>query len=693
MLSQAENYGIYLFSDEVMKERIPNSTYRAFHKSLDENEPLTKETATVIANAMKIWAMEKGATHFTHWFTPMTDLSAEKHNAFLELDQEKPLFEFSGKALRKGESDASSFPTGGLRATFEARGYTTWDATSPAFIKDGSLYIPTIFVSYNGEALDKKTPLLRSIEVLSDSVTNLLHELGFNDVKSVKPYVGVEQEYFLVDEKYYQKRLDLKLTGRTLFGAKAPKGQELDDHYYGSIKMRVAEFMKNLDEELWKYGIPAKTKHNEAAPSQHEIACIYRDANITCDNNQLVMPLMQDIAKKMGLRCLLHEKPYSYVNGSGKHNNWSLVTDTGTNLFSPGNNPETNIAFLASVACMVKAVDEFADLLRVTTATLGNDFRLGGNEAPPAIVSMFLGEDITGLFENINKGDIKATSKERFNTGINATSDFSKDATDRNRTSPLAFTGNKFEFRMLGSSQSIAATNTMLNAIFAYEAKTMAERIRSGEKPMDVILSFYNEHERIIFDGDGYSKMWQEEAARRGLKGYNNAYDAILTLIDDKNISMLTKMGIYSKQEILSRYEVFLENYAKTIHVEASTALMMARQEIYPAVLNVLKEKSQLAIDLDKLDVKEDYLLDDIKKFNLEVAKLRNKILELDEAIKAFDSSDESMEVKAMLARDSMLTKMNELREIVDGLELECSRHSWPLPSYVDLMFSIQSGV
>ncbi len=688
-MKELDNYGINLFSDEVMKQRIPNSIYRAFHKSLDENKPLSKETATVIANAMKIWAIEKGATHFTHWFTPLTGLTAEKHDAFLELEQDKPILEFSGKALRKGESDASSFPNGGLRATFEARGYTTWDATSPAFVKDGSLYIPTIFVSYNGEALDKKTPLLKSIEVLSKNVTELLHTLGYEDVKSVKPYVGVEQEYFLVDEKYYKKRIDLKLTGRTLFGAKAPKGQELEDHYYGSIKMRVAEFMKELDEELWKYGIPAKTKHNEAAPSQHEIACIYRDANITCDNNQLVMPLMHDIAKKNGLRCLLHEKPYSYVNGSGKHNNWSLVMDDGTNLFSPGVNPENNIVFLASIACMIKAVDEYQDLLRVTAAILGNDLRLGGNEAPPAIVSMFLGDDITELFESIVNGNKSSINKERFVTGVRVSSDFSKDTTDRNRTSPFAFTGNKFEFRMIGSSQSVATANTILNAIFAYEAKVMSEEIKAGNSVDDVIKKFYIEHKRILFNGDGYSKEWRIEAKKRGLKERKNAYEAIMSLMEPENVNALTSLGIYTDLELKSRQEILLENYAKSIHVEASTALMIARQQIYPCMINVLKDKSGLAIDLKELNLEEEYLLNDLKELNDQVSKLKKEIDELDKAINDYDNNNETTEVKAKIAREDLMFKMNNLRQTVDTLELMCDKDIWPLPNYVDLMFSI----
>ena len=688
-MNALEDFGIYLFSDEVMKERIPNSTYRAFRKSLAENAPLSKETATVIANAMKIWAMEKGATHFTHWFTPMTGLSAEKHDAFLELDHNRPLFEFSGKALRKGESDASSFPNGGLRATFEARGYTSWDATSPAFVKDGSLYIPTVFVSYNGEALDKKTPLLKSIEVLSHHVTDLMHLLGYEDVKSVKPYVGVEQEYFLVKEEDFQKRLDLKLTGRTLFGAKAPKGQELEDHYYGSIKIKVGEFMRDLDEELWKFGIPAKTKHNEAAPSQHEIACIYRDVNITTDNNQLLMPLIQDVAKKHGLHCLLHEKPYAYFNGSGKHNNYSLATDTGINLFNPGNKPSENIVFLAGVACMVKAVDEFSDLLRVSVATAANDLRLGGNEAPPAIVSLFLGEDICGLFESLANGDEIINNKERFNVGVKISSDFSKDGTDRNRTSPLAFTGNKFEFRMVGSCQSVAGPNTMLNAIFAYAAKKMAEAIRAGEKPLDVIMRFYDEHKRIVFNGDGYSKAWELEALNRGLKVRNNTYEAADAYLDEKAAKMFKELGIYNEDELASRFEISLESYAKTIHLESSTALMMAKNEIYPCVLKNLKSKTALLVNLKDLAVSSDYLINDVTKLNGLCADLKAHIDSLEEALEEYEKLRAPIKDKALFAKDVLLVKQNSLRVIVDTLEKEIDEKSWPMPNYVDLIFSL----
>ena len=552
-----EDYGCLTFSDDVMKARIPKSTYKAFHESLDRGEPLAKETATIIANAMKIWAVENGATHFTHWFMPMTGLTAEKHDAFLEPDGNKAVLEFSGKTLRKGEPDASSFPSGGLRATFEARGYTAWDCTSPAFVKDGSLYIPTLFCSYTGEALDKKTPLLRSVDTLSKASCRLLPLLGLEGVTQVSASVGSEQEYFLVDDKYYQKRIDLKLTGRTLFGARAPKGQELEDHYFGSLKRKVSAFMKDLDNELWKYGIPSKTKHNEVAPAQHEVACVYRNVNITTDNNHLLMQLMQDIAKKHGLRCLLHEKPFEGVNGSGKHNNWSVVTNTGINLFDPGDNPANNLPFLAALACTVKGVDEYAELLRMTIATAGNDHRLGANEAPPAIISMFLGEELDKIIDGILEGkEFVDQSTGRFQTGVSVVPTFSKDNTDRNRTSPFAFTGNKFEFRGVGSAQSIAGPNTILNTILAQEMTEMAIEIENGKKPMQVIKEFLSNHRRIIFNGDGYSSEWEEEAKRRGLPNHKNTVDAMECLKNPKYIDVFNKHGVYTEVEMASRYEI-----------------------------------------------------------------------------------------------------------------------------------------
>ena len=554
-----DNFGCNTFNDDVMKERVSDETYKSFHVSLDSKDTLSKDCATEIAEAMKNWAVEKGATHFTHWFAPLTGLTAEKHDAFLELNGDKAKLEFSGRLLRKGEPDASSFPSGGLRATFEARGYTAWDCTSPAFVKDGSLYIPTLFCSYTGEALDNKTPLLKSCDALNKEALRLLPLLGMNDVTSVTSYVGSEQEYFLVAEEFYNKRLDLRLTGRTLYGALPPKGQELDDHYFGSINRKVSDFMRELDEELWKYGIPAKTKHNESAPAQHEIACIYRKVNITTDNNHLLMQVMKDLAKKHGLRCLLHEKPFAGVNGSGKHNNWSVVTNTNVNLFRPGSDPKNNLAFLASLACVVKGVDEYANLLRLSIASAGNDHRLGGNEAPPAAISMFLGNDINKIIDSvIEDKELIGKEKDRFQTGVSVIPDFAKDRADRNRTSPFAFTGNKFEFRGVGSSQSIANPNVMLNSILAIEMKEMADLIEEGKKPIDVIKEFFENHKRIIFDGDGYSTEWEKEVQKRGLSNIKNTVDAIQCLKDDNLVAMLIDLGVYSKSEIESRYEVLL---------------------------------------------------------------------------------------------------------------------------------------
>lgn len=685
-----ENYGCLTFSDDIMRERIPKSTYKAFHEALDKGEPLAKETATVIANAMKIWAVENGATHFTHWFMPMTGLTAEKHDAFLEPDGNKAILEFSGKTLRKGEPDASSFPSGGLRATFEARGYTAWDCTSPAFVKDGSLYIPTLFCSYTGEALDKKTPLLKSVDALTKASCRLLPMLGMEGVTHVSASVGSEQEYFLVADEYYQKRMDLKLTGRTLFGAMAPKGQELEDHYFGSLKRKVAAFMKELDQELWKYGIPSKTKHNEVAPAQHEVACVYRNVNITTDNNHLLMLLMQDIAKKHGLRCLLHEKPFDGVNGSGKHNNWSVVTNTGVNLFNPGQNPSENLPFLAALACTIKAVDEYADLLRMTTATAGNDHRLGANEAPPAIISMFLGEDLDKIIHAIIEGaELENIDKARFQTGVSVVPDFSKDNTDRNRTSPFAFTGNKFEFRAVGSSQSIAGPNTILNSILAYEMEEMADEIESGKEPMEVIKEFLSQHQRIIFNGDGYSKEWEEEGKRRGLPNRKNTVEAMECLLDEKNVKMFKRLGIYSEIELQARYEILLENYNKTIQVEALTALKMARNEIYPAALAYLDQMTKTSLHMQELGVNIDYLVDDVKSLSSLLSQMKNQMMILEKHIDRAQHLEADILEIAKIWRDDVLSTMTILRQIVDQIENCVDEKYWPMPTYMDLLFGI----
>ncbi len=685
-----ENYGCLTFSDDIMRERIPKSTYKAFHEALDKGEPLAKETATVIANAMKIWAVENGATHFTHWFMPMTGLTAEKHDAFLEPDGNKAILEFSGKTLRKGEPDASSFPSGGLRATFEARGYTAWDCTSPAFVKDGSLYIPTLFCSYTGEALDKKTPLLKSVDALTKASCRLLPMLGMEGITHVSASVGSEQEYFLVADEYYQKRMDLKLTGRTLFGAMAPKGQELEDHYFGSLKRKVAAFMKELDQELWKYGIPSKTKHNEVAPAQHEVACVYRNVNITTDNNHLLMLLMQDIAKKHGLRCLLHEKPFDGVNGSGKHNNWSVVTNTGVNLFNPGQNPSENLPFLAALACTMKAVDEYADLLRMTTATAGNDHRLGANEAPPAIISIFLGEDLDKIIHAIIEGaELENIDKARFQTGVSVVPDFSKDNTDRNRTSPFAFTGNKFEFRAVGSSQSIAGPNTILNSILAYEMEEMADEIESGKEPMEVIKEFLSQHQRIIFNGDGYSKEWEEEAKRRGLPNRKNTVEAMECLLDEKNVKMFKRLGIYSEIELQARYEILLENYNKTIQVEALTALKMARNEIYPAALAYLDQMTKTSLHMQELGVNIDYLVDDVKSLSSLLSQMKNQMMILEKHIDRAQHLEADILEIAKIWRDDVLSTMTILRQIADQIENCVDEKYWPMPTYMDLLFGI----
>ena len=685
-----KQYGSYTFNDDVMKKRLKKSTYDAFHLALDNKEPLSKEIAQEIAECMKDWAIELGATHFTHWFTPLNGLTAEKHDAFLELKNDKAILAFSGKSLRKGETDASSFPSGGLRATFEARGYTAWDCTSPAFIKDGSLYIPTLFCSYTGEALDNKTPLLKSCEALNKEAVKLLTLLGVEDIQSVDSFVGAEQEYFLVNEEYYEKRLDLKLTGRTLFGANPPKGQDLDGHYYGYINTKISNFMKELDNELWKFGIPSKTKHNESAPAQHEIACIYRNVNTTTDNNNLVMQIIQDIAKKHGLRCLLHEKPFNGVNGSGKHNNWSVVTNTNINLFKPGNDPMANLPFLATLACIVKGVDEYADLLRMSIASASNDHRLGGNEAPPATISMFLGENISEVVEAIIQ-DKKITDikKTRFQTGVSVIPDFAKDNTDRNRTSPFAFTGNKFEFRGVGSSQSIALANTMLNSILAIEMKEMISLLENGEDAYNIIKKFFTEHKRIIFEGNGYSDEWEKEVVKRGLPNRKNAVDAINCLKDEKTIKPLIELGIHTNEEIVSRHEVLLDSYSKTIQVEALTTLKMAKNQIFPACLNYINNLSVTTINLDKNDVDSTFVKDELIEVTNLVKDLKTKINNLEKQIEKVQSTKTNAYELALLWKDNVLLAMNELRKVVDKLETLVDSTYWPMPTYTNLLFDI----
>ena len=683
-------YGSYTFNNQVMRNRLPKATYDAFCHALENGEPLSKEIAADIAEAMKNWAIELGATHFTHWFAPLTGYTAEKHDAFLEPFGDNAVFEFSGKLLRKGEPDASSFPSGGLRATFEARGYTAWDCTSNAFVKDNSLYIPTLFCSYTGEALDNKTPLLKSCDVLNKEALRLLRLIGVNDVTKINSYVGSEQEYFLIPEELYEKRLDLKLTGRTLFGAPSPKGQEFEDHYFGSIPEKVSSFMKDLDEELWKYGIPAKTKHNETAPSQHELACVYRAVNLTTDNNHLVMQLMKDIAKKHNLRCLLHEKPFEGVSGSGKHNNWSVVTNTGINLFKPGSDPANNIPFLATLACIIKGVDEYADLLRMSIATASNDRRLGGHEAPTSVISIFLGTELDQIIDSIiSDRKIVGKVKDRFQTGVSVIPDFAKDNTDRNRTSPFAFTGNKFEYRAVGSSQSIATTNTMLNAILAYEMRLMSEEVENGNNIMDVIKRFLFNHKRIIYSGDGYSEEWQEEAVKRGLPNRKDAVEAIECLKDAELTKMLIELGVVSRAEIESRHEILLQGYSKTIQLEALTTLKMAKTMIYPSVINYIKNVSESALNVKSLGISDTFLTTDIASLVELTEKMKYNINHLESKIKEVQSAHDTVTNVARMWRDNVLSSMEELRSVVDKIEAMVDSNIWPMPTYVDLLFGI----
>ncbi len=683
-------YGVMKFDDDTMKTLIPKSIYKAFHKAIADGEELSKECATVIANAMKIWAVENGATHFTHWFLPMTGFPAEKHDSFLEPEGNKAILEFSGKTLRKGEPDASSFPSGGLRATFEARGYTAWDLTSPAFVKDGTLYIPTLFMSYKGEALDKKTPLLKSVDVLSKSVKAVAPYIGLEGVKGATASVGAEQEYFLVLDEYFQQRMDLKLTGRTLFGAMAPKGQELEDHYFGSLKRKVSAFMHELDEELWRYGIPSKTKHNEVAPAQHEVACVYAKVNVTTDNNHLTMQIMEDVAKKHGLRCLLHEKPFAGVNGSGKHNNWSIITDTGINLFNPTSTPAKNLPFIATVAATVRAVDKYADLLRMSIASAGNDHRLGANEAPPAIISMFLGEDLEKLVNEIIEG-VAISEKEsvRFSTGVPYIPTFSKDTTDRNRTSPFAFTGNKFEFRAVGSAQSIAGPNTILNAILADSFNEMAKLVEEGADVNAVIRQFLTDHQRVIFSGDGYSEEWQTEAAKRGLENNKDTVAALKCITAEKNVALLDGLGVYSEAELESRFEILLENYSKIIRVEGLTASKMAKTLLYPAAVDYFGKLTSTVLSAKEAGVAADFAVADANELAAKLAEMKSLMVALDEKIAACDASEATMFDQAAAWRDEVHGTAEALRVVTDSIEEVVDAAYWPIPSYVDLLFGV----
>ena len=697
MAKVPEIFGSMVFNDQKMQERLPKSTYKALKKTIQNGEPLDLSVANVVAAAMKDWAVEMGCTHYTHWFQPMTGITAEKHDSFIAPNGEgQVIMEFSGKELVKGEPDASSFPSGGIRATFEARGYTTWDPTSYAFVKDGTLYIPTAFCSYTGEVLDKKTPLLRSMERINTEAVKILHLLGKENVTRVTTTVGPEQEYFLIDKDAYDQREDLIYTGRTLFGAKAPKGQELDDHYFGAIKTRVAAYMKDLDEELWKLGILAKTKHNEVAPSQHELAPIFTTTNIATDHNELTMEVMKKVAERHGLVCLLHEKPFAGVNGSGKHNNWSISTNTGENLLDPGKTPENNLQFQLFLAAVVKAVHEYQDLLRITVASAGNDHRLGANEAPPAIISMYLGDDLGELVDSIiNDREYVSKGKQKMRTGVDVLPDFMKDTSDRNRTSPFAFTANKFEFRALGSSLNIACPNYMLNTMVAEELSEFYDELKDADD-MDaaikaLVKKVFTEHQNIIFNGNNYAPEWVEEAERRGLLNLKSLPDAMEHFLDKKNVDLFVKNKICSADEIRARYEIELESYSKQINIEALTMIDMAKKNILPAVTSYVRDLTDTALakkalsDAIPTSVEEDL----ITSLSNKLVCFSKKTAELEEAvIKASDYSDDNLKY-AKYYRETVFALMQELRAVGDAMETETASEYWPYPSYGELLFGV----
>ena len=696
MTKVPEIFGSLVFNETVMKERLPKDVYKALQNTIKDGKPIDLKVANVVATAMKDWAIEHGATHFTHWFQPMTGITAEKHDSFISPTNDgKVIMEFSGKELVKGEPDGSSFPSGGLRSTFEARGYTVWDPTSYAYLRNGTLCIPTAFCSYGGQVLDKKTPLLRSMEAINKSAVRLLHLLGETDVKRVTTTVGPEQEYFLIDKSLYNKRIDLKFTGRTLFGAKPPKGQELDDHYFGAIKPRVVEYMKDLDEELWKLGVLAKTKHNEVAPAQHELAPIFTTTNIATDHNQLTMDVMKKVACKHGLMCLLHEKPFAGVNGSGKHNNWSISTDTGKNILSPGKDPINNKVFLTFLVAIIKAVHENQDLLRISVADAGNDHRLGGNEAPPAILSMFIGTDLEKVLKCIEEN--LPYNEETLNSlaiDVGVLPSFKKDTTDRNRTSPFAFTGNKFEFRMLGSTANIACPNTILNTIVAESLDYVSDYIE-GKDDIDkalneVLKKILKEHKAIIFNGNNYAPEWVEEAESRGLLNLKSSAEALPHYTDEKNIKLFEKHGVYTKLELESRKEILLEKYCQTINIEALTMLEMVKKDIIPAICNYSKDLTEGALAKKNLSSDIDVSLETslISKISSLSACLSKKTAELDKVL--LDAKDiEDSEELAKFYHDTVLSQMNEVRAIADELETIVGKGYWPFPTYTDLLFSV----
>ena len=693
MTKVPEIFGSLVFNEAVMKDRLPKDVYKALQNTIKNGEPIDLKVANVVANAMKDWAIEHGATHFTHWFQPMTGITAEKHDSFISpTDDGKVIMEFSGKELVKGEPDGSSFPSGGLRSTFEARGYTVWDPTSFAYLRNGTLCIPTAFCSYGGQVLDKKTPLLKSMEAINKSAVRLLHLLGETDVKRISTTVGPEQEYFLIDKGLYNKRIDLKFTGRTLFGAKPPKGQELDDHYFGAIKPRVVEYMKDLDEELWKLGVLAKTKHNEVAPAQHELAPIFTTTNVATDHNQLTMDVMKKVACKHGLMCLLHEKPFAGVNGSGKHNNWSISTDTGKNILNPGKDPIHNKVFLTFLIAIIKAVHENQDLLRISVADAGNDHRLGGNEAPPAILSMFIGTDLEKVLKCVEEDlPYNEETLKSLEIDVNVLPSFKKDTTDRNRTSPFAFTGNKFEFRMLGSTANIACPNTILNTIVAESLDYISEGKDDVDKALNEVLKkILKEHKAIIFNGNNYAPEWVEEAESRGLLNLKSSAEALPHYTDEKNIKLFEKHGVYTKLELESRKEILLEKYCQTINIEALTMLEMVKKDIIPAICNYSKDLTEGALAKKNLSSDIDVSLETslISKISSLSACLSKKTAELDKVL--LDAKDiEDSEELAKFYHDTVLSQMNEVRAIADELETIVGKGYWPFPTYTDLLFSV----
>ncbi len=692
ILHLPELFGSQVFNEETMKECLSSASYGAWKKCVTEGTSLDISTANEIAEAMKQWAVAKGATHYTHWFQPMTGVTAEKHDSFISpVAGGRIIMEFSGKELVRGEPDASSFPSGGLRATFEARGYTAWDPTSFAFIKEGSLCIPTIFCSYSGHALDKKTPLLRSMDEVSRQAIRLLRLFGDTQTRRVTAQVGPEQEYFLIDKELYNKRKDLRMTGRTLFGAKPPRGQELEDHYFGAIRPRVAAYMKDLDETLWALGVLSKTKHNEVAPSQHEMAPIYSDANTACDHNQLAMEVMKKVADRHGLVCLLHEKPFAGVNGSGKHDNWSLGTDTGRNLFRPGSTPSQNARFLLFLAAFVKGVDEYQEFLRSTVATAGNDHRLGAQEAPPAVISIFLGDDLNAVVQSIIQDtEFKDAGKRNLEIGVDVLPSIPQDNTDRNRTSPMAFTGNKFEFRMPGSSMSISGPNIALNTIMAEELKQFADELeKSADFQSDLhqlIRRVFTEHQRIIFNGNGYDDAWLEEAAKRGLSNLKSTADALPAYIDPKNVDLFVKHGIYTKEEIQARYEIHVENYVNVLSIEAKTMIDMIQHDILPAVSSYAAELCRRAADKKALGVSCGYETATAKELSCVTDELMEACAALDKDLSARPACPE----EAMrYSHDVIVPAMEKARAAADQLESITASESWPFPVYSQLLFSV----